>query len=86
MLCKARMKGPRQTFKGRERRRARQPDDVEPVVLTRKLADVIDGIVLAGYRVGDRLVLARRQAALLIAEGWARPVDPHERRRCPCGA
>lgn len=66
----------------------RQSDDVEPVVLTRKLADVIDDIVLAGYRVGDRLVLAKRQAALLIAEGWARPVGPDERRRrgCPCGA
>lgn len=65
----------------------RQSDDVEPVVLTRKLAEVIDDIVLAGHRVGDRLVLARRQAALLIAEGWARRVPPHERRRvtCACG-
>lgn len=81
------MKGQRRTFKGRERRQLRQSDDVEPVVLTRKLADVIDDIVLAGHRVGDRLVLAKRQAALLIAEGWARPAGPTERRRrdCPCG-
>lgn len=62
----------------------RQPDDVEPVVLTRKLADVINGIVLAGYRVGDRLVLAKREAELLIAEGWAQPVAPDERRRRTC--
>ena len=76
------MKGTRRrTFKGRERRRAPAPPDVEPVVLTRKLADAIDDIALAGHRVGDRLVLAKRQAALLIAEGWARPVSARRRRR-----
>ena len=83
------MKGPsRRTFTGRERRRAPHSDDVEPVVLTRKLADVIDDIVLCGYRVGDRIVLAKRQAALLIADGWARRVAASERRgpRCPCDA
>lgn len=79
------MKGQRRSYTGRERRLLRQSDDVEPVVLTRKLADVIDDIVLAGYRVGDRLVLARRQAALLIAEGWAQPVGPGRRRRSCCG-
>lgn len=75
----------RLSYKGRERRKRRSGAGVVPVVLTRKLADVIDGIVLAGYRVGDRLCLARREAALLIAEGWARPVPASERRR-PCCA
>ncbi|MBA3948639.1 MAG: hypothetical protein H0X44_01685 [Acidobacteria bacterium] len=77
----------RRMYKGRERRQRPQSDDVEPVVLTRKLADVIDDVVLAGHRVGDRVVLAKRQAALLIAEGWARRVAPHERRgrACACG-
>jgi hypothetical protein len=66
----------------RERRRLRRRDaDVEPVVLTKKLADVIDGIVLMGFHVGDRLCLAKRDAALLIAEGWACPVPVHQRRR-----
>jgi hypothetical protein len=78
------MTGQRRKYKGRERRRLRQPDDVEPVVLTRKLAEAIDDIVLAGRRVGDRLVLARREAALLVAEGWARPLAAHERRRAAC--
>lgn len=69
--------------KRRERRR-QERRDVEPIVLTKKLSEVINGIVLAGHKVGDRLVLAKRQAAMLIAEGWARPVPPHQRRRGEC--
>lgn len=71
-------------YRGRERRKRPTRNDVEPIVLTRKLADILDGIVLAGYRVGDRICLVRRDAALLIAEGWARPVPPSERRGPAC--
>jgi|SRR4051794_27393603 hypothetical protein len=44
------------------------------VQLTRKLADRVDGIDLAGVREGDVLDLGPREAELLIAEGWAVPV------------
>ena len=64
-----------------ERRKQKTTDDLEPVVLKKKLADVLNGIVLAGFQVGDRICLARRQAAVLIAEGWACPVPPGQRRR-----
>ena len=63
-------------------RRTRDPRlEVEPVVLTRKLADAIDGIDLAGHAVGDRLPLDPHDAKLLVAEGWARPVPEAQRRR-----
>lgn len=39
--------------------------------LTRKLADCLNGIDLSPYRVGDILTVPRRDAELLIAEGWA---------------
>jgi hypothetical protein len=41
------------------------------VRLTRKLAEVIDGVDLSGHTVGDAFDLPRRDARLLIAEGWA---------------
>jgi hypothetical protein len=63
-------------------RRTHDSHGIEPVVLTRKLAEAIDGIDLAGHRVGDRLPLTSREASMLIAEGWARPT-PTEQRRCP---
>jgi hypothetical protein len=50
------------------------------VRLTRKLADMIDGIDLSASRVGDVLHLPWRGAWLLIAEGWAEMI---ERRRGP---
>jgi len=53
-----------------------------PVRLTRKYAEVIDDIDLTGREVGDRLPLPTRDARLLIAEGWAEPVPPSERRAC----
>ena len=62
-------------------RRGRDPRlDVEPVVLTRKYAEAIDGVDLGGREVGDRLPVSRHDAHLLIAEGWARPVPDEERR------
>ena len=47
------------------------------VVLTRKLADSMDGINVAAYQVGDVLDLTVSEARLLVAEQWATP----ERRR-----
>src|SRR4051812_28613081 len=44
------------------------------VRLTRKLAERVDGIDLAGHREGDVLDLGQREAELLIAEGWATAV------------
>jgi hypothetical protein len=41
------------------------------VRLTRKLAEVIDGVDLSGHSVGETFDLPRRDARLLIAEGWA---------------
>ena len=43
------------------------------MVLTRKFAESINGVDLAGCHVGDRLPLRRAEASLLIAEGWAMP-------------
>jgi hypothetical protein len=41
------------------------------VRLTRKLAECIDGVDLAGCRVGDVLDLSVTDARLLLAEKWA---------------
>ena len=51
------------------------------VRLTRKLAERLDGIDLAGYGEGDVLDLGRREAELLIAEGWATAVDDARQMR-----
>jgi len=60
------------------------------VVLTRKLAECVDGIELSGWRVGDVLELSDQEATLLLAERWAIPdrrrlnvTAPIERRRTP---
>jgi hypothetical protein len=45
------------------------------VRLTRKHAECIDGIDLSSHRVGQILDLPDREAALLIAEGWAKPAS-----------
>ena len=47
--------------------------DVMQVQLVRRLADHLDGIDVTRYRVGDVFELPRREAELLIAEGWAIP-------------
>ena len=70
-----------------------RPDEITPVRLTRKYAEVLNGISLSGHDVGDRLPLPARDARLLIAEGWASPdhrrgtdlsiIDPPDRRRFP---
>ena len=45
------------------------------VRLTRKYAEVIDGVNLEHATVGDRLELSQREAQMLIAEGWAEPSE-----------
>jgi hypothetical protein len=46
------------------------------VRLTKKLAEAIDGIDLSDRRVGDVVDLSRHDAEILLAEGWASPVEP----------
>ena len=68
-------------YTGPERRQTTcDEDDVEPVILTKKFADELDGVELSGREVGDRLCLSTDQAALIVAEGWAEPA-PASRRR-----
>jgi hypothetical protein len=43
------------------------------VRLIRKLADTLNGIDLSACEVGDVFALSRREAELLIREGWAVP-------------
>ena len=50
------------------------------VRLTRKLADMVDGVDLSAYQVGQVLQLPWRDAWLLAAEGWGELI---ERRRRP---
>ena len=54
------------------------PDDTGGTTLvlrlTKKLAEEIDGISLVGYRVGDLVHLSRKDADVLLAEGWAEVV------------
>src|SRR5687768_7838242 len=50
---------------------AGRTDEVRCVRLTRKHADVIDGVDLSKAHVGDRLDLSPHDAEVLIAEGWA---------------
>ena len=54
------------------------------VRLVRKYAEMIDGVNLENAAVGDRLELSRRDADVLIAEGWAeRAVDERRVRLLP---
>jgi len=43
--------------------------------LTRKLAEVIDGIDVSRRRVGDLMDLSQHDAEMLVAEGWATAAD-----------
>jgi hypothetical protein len=54
------------------------------VRLTKKLAAYLNGIDVSSLKVGDILELPDRAAYMLIAEGWAEPVNnPHDSRRPP---
>ena len=50
--------------------------------LTRKYADLIDGVDLSSAHVGDRIDLSRHDAEVLIAEGWAE-ASARGRRKSP---
>ena len=43
--------------------------------LIRKLAEMIDGVDLSRKAVGDTVSLGLREAQLLLAEGWAVPIE-----------
>lgn len=43
--------------------------------LIRKFAECIDDLDLTGFAVGDVFQVPPRSAALLIAEGWAEPIE-----------
>ena len=59
----------------REKRAFGRVDELDEVSvrLIKKFAKVIDGVDLAAARIGDVLTLTHRDAALLLAEGWAVP-------------
>ena len=46
------------------------------VRLTKKLAEAIDRSDLSDRRVGDVMNLPKHDAEVLLAEGWASPVEP----------
>ena len=54
--------------------------------ITRRLAERVNDVDLSQHSVGDLIDLGRRDAELLIAEGWATPVaverrSGHDRRQ-----
>ena len=57
--------------------------DVMMIRLTRKLADMIDGIDLSAYKVGQVITLPVAAARLLIAERWAEMIERRKRPRTP---
>lgn len=50
------------------------------VRLTRKFAEMLNGIDLSHASVGQEIDLSRSDAELLIAEGWAQPIDTADDR------
>jgi hypothetical protein len=60
-----------------------QRDETLAVRLTRKLAEVIDGVNLTNAHVGDRLELPQHDAEMLIAEGWAERAQAADRATRP---
>jgi hypothetical protein len=51
------------------------------VRLLKKLAEIIDGVDLSRRAVGDEFRVKAHDAYLLIAEGWAEPVEKPTRGR-----
>ena len=64
-----------------ERRAHPRPHETEAVRLIRKYAEMIDGVNLEEAEVGDRLELPKREAEVLIAEGWAERASDERRVR-----
>jgi hypothetical protein len=58
-------------------------DEIASVRLIRKYADILDGVNLQTAKVGDRLDLPRRDADVLIAEGWAERAEERRVRLVP---
>ena len=58
-------------------------DETASVRLIRKFADILDGVDLQTAKVGDRLELSRRDADVLIAEGWAERAEEKRVRLLP---
>ncbi len=58
-------------------------DEIASVTLIRKYADILDGVNLQSAKVGDRLDLPRRDADVLIAEGWAERAEERRVRLLP---
>ena len=58
-------------------------DEIASVRLIHKYADILDGVNLQTAKVGDRLDLPRRDADVLIAEGWAERADERRVRLLP---
>ena len=52
-----------------------QDRDMVSVRLTHKFAELINGIDLSRVREGEEMQLSRRDASILVAEGWAEPLD-----------
>ena len=46
--------------------------------LTKRFAQMINGVDLTRVRAGDVLDLSPRDAGILLAEGWALPVESFE--------
>ena len=61
----------------------RRLGDIVVVRLTHKFAQMIDGVDLSPYSVGDTAAFPAHAAGLLIAEGWAVPVGKRRNRRQP---
>ena len=59
---------------------ARATEKVTVVRLTRKYAEMIDGVDLTEAKVGDELNLSPHDADVLMAEGWAE-LSRHPQRR-----
>jgi hypothetical protein len=53
--------------------------------LTRKLADIIDGVAISDYAVGDIIDLDPKEARLLLAERWAVSMNDAPARRSSIG-
>ena len=62
---------PRSEQRNNRRSDDRRGNDTASVRLIRKYAEMIDGVSLEDAEVGDRLELPKRDADVLIAEGWA---------------
>ena len=65
---------------GVERRRPVLDETKASVRLTRKYAEMIDGVDLTEANVGDELNLTPHEADVLVAEGWAERAPDRGRR------